>query len=112
MPDPTITTKAELMGATKAAWETLSGFLDGLRDQQITGLLDREGWSVKDHLTHIARWEASVAVLFRGRPRHEGLGVDASLYAAADFDAIASASCSSPFISFPACPQRRMWSCP
>ncbi len=88
MPDPMITTKSELMGAIEAAWEALSGLLNGLTPQQMTDLRDSEGWSTKDHLTHLARWEASVAVLFRGRPRHEGLGIEESLYRAGDFDKI------------------------
>ena len=88
MPDPTVSTKAELMGAIEAAWEALIAYLNSLTHQQMTDVFDAEGWAVKDHLTHIARWEASVEVLFRGRPRHQGLGIDPSLYASADFDKI------------------------
>ncbi len=88
MPEPTGTTKAELQAKIESAWDTLRRYLDGLSVDQMTGLLDAEGWSVRDHLVHLARWEASVTVLFHGQPRHLGLGIEPSEYASADFDEI------------------------
>ena len=39
-------------------------------------------------MTHLAVWEDSVAILFRGKPRHEALGIDEAFYAEASFDQI------------------------
>ena len=39
-----------------------------------------QGWTVKDHLTHMAAWERSTAFLLRRQPRHEGLGVPEEVY--------------------------------
>jgi hypothetical protein len=39
-------------------------------------------------VTHIAVWEDSVAILFRGGLRHEALGMDESAYQVSSFDQI------------------------
>lgn len=81
-------TLAQLKADIDTAWEELSAFLSGLSEKQLTSPRDREGWTVKDHLTHLMAWEESVIVLFKGNPRHVGLGVDRALYAAGSFDLI------------------------
>ena len=88
VPDPTISTKSELLLAIDRAWVALDSFLAGLTDRQMTDVRDDQGWNVQDHITHIAAWEESVAILFRGKPRHEALGIDQALYATASFDEI------------------------
>ncbi len=39
-----------------------------------------DGWSVRDHIAHIAAWENSIVALLQGIPRHVGLGVEQQLY--------------------------------
>lgn len=87
MPDPTMSTQAELTRAIEAAWAELQAFVAGLTEKQVW-LQDDHGWTIKDHLTHLAVWEDSVAVLFRGGRRHEALGIDEATYAKASFDEI------------------------
>lgn len=41
-----------------------------------------DGWSVKDHLAHLAGWERSLLLLLQRRPRHGPLGLTAAEYAA------------------------------
>ena len=43
---------------------------------------------MKDHVTHLAVWEDSVAILFRGGRRHEALGIEEPFYAAASLNEI------------------------
>jgi len=43
---------------------------------------------VKDHVAHLAVWEDSVAILFRGGRRHEALGIEETLFTAGDIDEI------------------------
>jgi hypothetical protein len=69
------------------AWAELQAFLGRLTEAD-TARQDARGWTIKDHLTHIAVWEDSVAVLFRGRPRHEALGIEEGFYREATFDQI------------------------
>ena len=35
----------------------------------------KDGWSIKDHLIHLAMWELSVVSLLRGEPRYARLGL-------------------------------------
>lgn len=91
MTDQRIVTKAALLAAIETAWEALNAAIDRLTPDQLTGARDAQGWSVTDHLSHLMAWERSVAFLLTGRPRHEGLAVDAALYAGNDYDAINAA---------------------
>lgn len=48
----------------------------------------KDGWAIKDHLAHIAVWEAGTAALLRGESRYDEMGVDLGNLAPNDFDAI------------------------
>ena len=37
-----------------------------------------DGWAVKDHLSHVAAWEASLIALFEGRDRGAAMGITAT----------------------------------
>jgi hypothetical protein len=62
------------------AWVALNAALDRLTDRQKTTLKDAQGWTVKDHLIHLAAWERSVVFFLQGQPRYAGLGVAQALY--------------------------------
>lgn len=47
-----------------------------------------DGWTVKDHLAHIASWEEEVLAIFAGIPRHQSLGVPEDSPILTDTDAI------------------------
>jgi hypothetical protein len=83
--------KAELLSEIESAWTKLRDTLDTLTPEQMTEIRDPQGWSVKDHLVHMAAWERSVAVLIQGQPRHEGLGIDEQLYLTSSEDEINAA---------------------
>ena len=85
---PPPATVAELLRDIDAAWNALSGAIAQLSDGQMTERTDAAGWTVKDHLAHLAAWENSVLVILRDRrPQHEGLGVDKATWDAEDIDA-------------------------
>jgi hypothetical protein len=65
--------------AIDSAWSDLESFLAGLTPAQAS-IQDANGWTIKDHVTHLAAWEASVAILFQGGRRHDALGVDEAFY--------------------------------
>jgi uncharacterized protein (TIGR03083 family) len=67
----------DLLTRERAAFEQA---LAALTPAQLTGPRDAAGWSAQDHLVHLTAWERSVVYLLRGRPRHEGLGVDEATY--------------------------------
>lgn len=77
-------TKEEVLARIEQSRRALEGRIGELSAAQLTGPKDRAGWSVKDHLAHLAAWERSIAYLLRGRPRHEGLGVPEVSYLGTD----------------------------
>lgn len=80
-------TKANLVAEIERTWPALNTALDRLTPTQQT-VTDAQGWTVKDHVAHMAAWERSVVFLLQGKPRPEGLGVAEALYEQDDVDAI------------------------
>jgi hypothetical protein len=80
MAERRVTTKEEVLADIERAWRHLNGALERLTEEQMTARQDGQGWTVKDHIVHMAAWERSVVFLLQGKPRHEGLGVDEGLY--------------------------------
>jgi hypothetical protein len=76
---------AEFTASIDAAWKDLHSFLAAVTPSQASKR-DQAGWSVKDHVAHLAVWEDSVAILFRGGRRHEALGIEEPLLTAGSFD--------------------------
>jgi len=75
-----------LTASIDAAWKDLHTFLAAVTPGQASKR-DQAGWSLKDHVAHLAVWEDSIVILFRGG-RHEALGIAEPFYAAAGFDEI------------------------
>ncbi|CAA9556578.1 MAG: hypothetical protein AVDCRST_MAG18-722 [uncultured Thermomicrobiales bacterium] len=83
--------KAEVLARIAASHATLQATLGQWTDAQLTGPTDAQGWTIKDHLTHLAAWERSMVSLLHGRPRHEGLGVPEAVYQRDEIDEINAA---------------------
>jgi len=86
-----VSTKAELLVDIEHAWTTLNATLDNLTEAQMTVPKDAQGWTVKDHIVHLTFWERSVVVFLQGQPRHQGLGVEETLYLKGNDDEINAA---------------------
>jgi hypothetical protein len=78
---------AKFTGSIDAAWKDLHSFLAAVTSSQASKR-DQAGWSVKDHVTHLAVWEDSVAILFRGGRRHEALGIEELFFTVGNVDEI------------------------
>lgn len=87
----TIATKQELLAAIDRNWVQLTAALARLTPADFTAHHDDHGWTVKDHIAHLAAWERSAIYLLRGQPRHVGLGVSESLYLTGGEEAINAA---------------------
>ena len=88
MSDRHVTTKAELLVEIEHAWTTLDAALDRLTEAQMSVPQDAQGWTVRDHLIHLTFWERSAIFFLQGRPRHQGLGVEETLYLKGNDDEI------------------------
>ena len=58
------------------------------RSDEEIGRIGPEGWSVKDHLAHLAVWEGSMTAILNGGDKGEALGVTPEVMATPGFDEI------------------------
>lgn len=88
MTEQSVTTKAQLLAAIDPAWSRLNSALGRWSEQEMTTLRDEHGWTVKDHLIHVAAWERSIVFFLQGKPREDGLGVSSAVYVHGNEDGI------------------------
>ncbi len=86
--DDATLSKAELLRRMQGGWAELNRYVATLTDQQLTGPTDAAGWTVKDHLIHLAVWEDSSFAILEGLARHDYMGVDQEIWEGGDFDRI------------------------
>lgn len=75
MSEETQLSKADLLDRIESAWEELNVVIQGLDETRLARIDEETGWSVADHLTHLAAWERGIAYVLTGRPRPEGMGI-------------------------------------
>jgi hypothetical protein len=68
-------TKEELLERIHAAREGLEKAISLMGPEELDEVLEG-GWSIKDHLTHLAAWELGVAELLQRRSRFAAMGVE------------------------------------
>ncbi len=88
MPVPETLSKTELLPAMQKGWDDLWAYLDTLSEAQLTQLADLGGWTIKDHVIHLAAWEGSMNDVLEKRPRWEALHVSFPTWQTHDFDPI------------------------
>ena len=82
-------TVAGLVARIEASWRELEAVLGKLSAARMTGPRSADGWTVKDHVAHIAAWEGSIVALLNGRPRYKALAIDEeTMRAWPGFDAV------------------------
>jgi uncharacterized protein (TIGR03083 family) len=85
MTEPTVN---ELLARIQAGWDDLNTFISGLTDEQLTGPTDAAGWTVKDHLAHLADWETSADALLQRQPRWGLMGLTQAAWDSGEIDHI------------------------
>src|SRR5690606_989482 len=73
-------TKANVLRFIARGWDDLQGYLATLTEAQFTQPTDAAGWTVKDHLIHLAVWEDGLRDLLSGGSQHAGMGLDAETW--------------------------------
>jgi hypothetical protein len=68
-------TITELIEYMQEVLTPFNAMIDGLTADQLTTPGPDGGWSVKDHLAHMAMWELGIAALLRREPRWEAMGL-------------------------------------
>ena len=67
--------KEELLEQISNAYNEMEETLRPLSEEQLARP-GSDGWAVKDHLSHLADWEAGVADLLQGKPRFSSSAVE------------------------------------
>jgi uncharacterized damage-inducible protein DinB len=63
------------MQPIETAWEQLVQLVNQVEEAGGLSRAGADGWTVKDHLTHIAAWEHSLLALIEGRDREKAIGL-------------------------------------
>lgn len=69
-------TKSELLVRMAQGRAALEQVVSQLNELQLTTSDPQSGWTIKDHLAHLAAWEAGIAALLQHRPRWEAMGLN------------------------------------
>ncbi len=93
MADTTPVTKDELLTGMQQGWRDFDAYLQTLTEAQLTIPTDATGWTAKDHVMHLAVWEAGILVVLEGGSRREGMGIDEALWQRWNVDDINAAIC-------------------
>jgi hypothetical protein len=67
--------RAALMDRVQRSWDELRATVDRLDDRQLEATGPDGGWSIKDHLVHLERWEAYLLAELQGRDGRPELGL-------------------------------------
>lgn len=59
------------------SWNELTALVESMGPDGLT-VTGPDGWAVKDHLAHVAAWEASLIALFEGADRGQAMGIKAT----------------------------------
>ena len=74
MPDSEVT-KADLLQHIRDSYQSLQQLISTWTDQQIVTPAGPDGWSIKDHLAHLATWERGQAAMLRREDRWAAMGL-------------------------------------
>lgn len=80
--------KAELVRRIQAARDELEDFLGQQSPEALAQPGPDGGWSVLDHLIHLAEWRWKQLALIQGQPGYRGLRIDAQTYETAGLDEV------------------------
>jgi hypothetical protein len=72
---PYPTDKASVLERIERSWASLDEAVKGLSDERMRSS-GADGWTVKDHLAHIAGWNLSLAALLERRHRQAALALE------------------------------------
>lgn len=75
-----IQTRDDLLRELETSWNDLVSYIESLSKEQLTDPRDAGGWTVKDHIIHLAKWEAAGIGLLDGVSKQEALDIDPEIW--------------------------------
>ncbi|MBZ0292206.1 MAG: ClbS/DfsB family four-helix bundle protein [Anaerolineae bacterium] len=83
-----IISKSELMEKIHSGWDKFQTYIGTLSDKQLTIPSDAAGWTIKDHIMHLAVWEDGIYALLEKQPRDAQMGIETETWLTGDYDHI------------------------
>ncbi len=71
-------TRTDVLATIEQVWSEYRLRLAELSSEELEGPIDAAGWTVKDHITHVTAWEASVTAGLNRSPMHEAMRISTS----------------------------------
>lgn len=65
----------DMLSELRTAWDKLNALLDSYTPEQMTQRTDAAGWTVKDHVIHLAVWEDGINALLNKQSRYQAMGL-------------------------------------
>jgi hypothetical protein len=81
-------TKDQLLQRMAVSWQALQETLSGLDETTLKRSDPESGWTISDHVFHLAAWERGIAYLLTQRSRYEGMGITAGQWQELTMDEI------------------------
>jgi len=78
--------KSQLLKSYAASRLSLRAFLSSLSEPQATRPTDEAGWTVVDHLAHLAAWQNGITALLQRKPRFKAMGLPESASEERNYD--------------------------
>jgi hypothetical protein len=72
----------------KQSWDELQQFYSSLTAEQLTVPTDAGGWTVKDHMVHLAEWETGLLGVLDGGRQNDRMNIDEAIWAQGEDDPI------------------------
>lgn len=69
-----MTENARIRERVDESWNDLWELVDSIGPERLA-TIGADGWTVKDHLAHVAAWEQSLLAIFDGRDRVQAMGL-------------------------------------
>jgi uncharacterized protein (TIGR03083 family) len=77
-------TRENVVSQVALGWSELQTYLASLTEVQFTVPTDAAGWTVKDHVIHIAMWEKATLAMLEGKAKREALDITPEIWAQDD----------------------------